>query len=733
MLTTYLGALIAPTTVADAAAEGGDGAEAVKELESLIADDITPLVFGRCFELATGKDRDECAALTADLMAGHIGGEGAGTEDPEDAARPDLCKCEFSLAYGGKILLNTASLHLKRGAKYGLCGPNGSGKSTLMRAIANGQLEGFPPKDVLRSVYVEPEIPAEHADKKVLDFAMLENTHKPIVPMAPIGAAGGAGAGDSAAATAAPAEGEAAAAVDETTLKIPREEVAAALKAVGFTDIMLNDVVTTLSGGWRMKLALTRAMLMKPDIYLLDEPTNHLSHGNVTWIVDFLKHLKDATVIVVSHDSTFLDNICSHIIHYEGFKLRTYRGNLSAFVKVKPEARSYYELSATEAKWTLPEPKYLDGVKSKDKAILKLVGAGFTYPGRDKPVLSNINLAASLSSRVCVHGENGAGKSTLIKVITGELEATEGSVIKHPNLRIAYVAQHALHHIEKHLTKTPCEYIQWRYAAGEDREALEKASRKITAEEEAAMAKVHVVGGQKLVVSRVLNRRKEGKSYVYETEWVGQPADKNQWLSRAWLESVGCGKLVDAIDAREAAAAGLHSTPLTTANVVKHLENLGLDREFAQHHRMAGLSGGQKVKVVLGAALWQNPHVIILDEPTNFLDRDSLGAMSAALKDFGGGVILITHHGEFVRDLGAEIWKVADGGVATTGQTWEASALAGPTAGPTEVVDAAGNVIVVKQKLTGKDLKKHLKEKAQRRRDRIKRGEDPDDTDDDDM
>lgn len=99
----------------------------------------------------------------------------------------------------------------------------------------------------------------------------------------------------------------------------------------------------------------------------------------------------------------------------------------------------------------------------------------------------------SLSSRVACVGANGAGKSTLIKVLTGETEATEGTVWKHPNLRIAYVAQHAFHHIEQHLDKTPNEYIQWRYAVGEDREALVKATRQETAEDKAAKEKVHQI------------------------------------------------------------------------------------------------------------------------------------------------------------------------------------------------------------------------------------------------
>ncbi len=150
------------------------------------------------------------------------------------------------------------------------------------------------------------------------------------------------------------------------------------------------------------------------------------------------------------------------------------------------------------------------------------------------PVL--LPLQVSLSSRVACVGANGAGKSTLIKVLTGETEATAGTVWKHPNLRIAYVAQHAFHHLEQHLDKTPNEYIQWRYAVGEDREALIKVTRQETAEDKAAKEKVHQIKGEdgtmlKLKVDKLLGRRKLKKDYEYE---VRLPV-------AAWLCKVLCG------------------------------------------------------------------------------------------------------------------------------------------------------------------------------------------------
>jgi len=623
----------------------------------------------------------------------------ARAEDVEEGE--DLCNCEFSLAYGAKILLKKARLHMKRGKVYGLCGPNGVGKSTLLRAIANGQVDGFPPPSELKTVYVEHDIDGDLSDCSVLDYA--------------------------------------AAAVADATDAADAADTAAAsalLTAHGFSDAMLRAAVGSLSGGWKMKLALTRAMLQKPDILMLDEPTNHLDVTNVAWLEDYLQptRLNGVSCIIVSHDSGFLDHVCTHIIHYTDFKLHVYRGNLSAFVAQHPEARSYYELDASPVHFTFPEPGFLEGVKTKDRAILRITDASFAYPSApDRMIFNNVSLNCSLNSRVAVRGPNGAGKSTLIKLLVGELEPMTGSVWRHPNLRIAYMAQHAFHHLEKHLDKTPFQYMQWRYATGEDREKEDMAVRQLTPEERARIESKFVVNGEKRVIEAIVNRRKLRKDYEYEVKWQNLTEDKNTWFARADLEEMGFSKWVMEMDQREAARLGMIARALTSANVAAAFADMGLDPEIALHSHIAGLSGGQKVKVVLTAAMWLNPHILILDEPTNYLDRDSLGALAGAIRAFGGGVLIITHHNEFSDALCNQTWSLSQGRLEATGGNdadtkekvnAQATAL-------TEMVDAFGNTIQIKapasQTLSNKERKKKEKERRARRA----RGEEVSSSDDD--
>ncbi|KAJ3081203.1 hypothetical protein HDU79_001532 [Rhizoclosmatium sp. JEL0117] len=546
----------------------------------------------------------------------------------EDDGIEEVCNCDFSLAYGGMMLLNHTNLTLKRGMRYGLCGANGAGKSTLMRAISQGKVDGFPSADQLRTVMVEHALQGEDATLPIVEFI----------------------------------------ASDVKLKDKSRNEIADALFKVGFTEQMQQDPVGSLSGGWKMKLELARAMLLDADVLLLDEPTNHLDVGNIKWLEDYLNSQTRITSLIVSHDSGFLDNVCTHIIHYERKKLVYYKGNLSEFVKVRPEGKSYYTLSASQVKFTFPPPTILTGVKSTTKSILYMNNVNFQYPGASKPSLKDVSVSVSLSSRVGIIGKNGAGKSTLIKVLLGEVQPQSGTVWKHPNLRVGYVAQHAFHHLEQHLDMTPNKYLQWRYQNGDDREVHSKVTRILTEEEKAQMAKYWDIGDTKRQIEVIIGRQKLKKSFQYEIKWVGYKHKFNTWLPRERLVEEGFNKIVQEFDDYEAAREGLGYRELIPSVIRKHFEDVGLDGDIADYNQIGGLSGGQKVKVVIAAALWQNPHLLVFDEPTNYLDRDSLGGLAVAIRDWGGGVVMISHNDEFLTALCPELWHVEAGQLTHKGK-----------------------------------------------------------------
>lgn len=555
-----------------------------------------------------------------------------GEPEKEDDGEVEIVNADFSLAYGGMLLLSHTNLRLLKGHRYGLCGRNGAGKSTLMRSIANGKLEGFPSQDVLRTCYVEHN-QGEDADISILQFV----------------------------------------AKDPEIATQGIERISEVLTEFGFTpgpEGRQAEKVGSLSGGWKMKLALARAMLQRADVLLLDEPTNHLDVTNIAWLENYLKTHPDITSMIVSHDSGFLDNVTTDIYHYEpNKKLACYKGNLAAFVKVRPEAKSYYTLSASNVQFKFPPPGILTGVKSQTRAIIRMSNVSFSYPNAPKPSLTDVSCQLSLSSRVAIIGPNGAGKSTLIKLLTGETVPSTGRVEKHPNLRIGYIKQHALEHVEMHLEKTPNQYLQWRYAHGDDREVHMKQTRILSDEERAQMEKfVDLKDGKSArQVEALVGRQKYKKSFQYEVKWRGLMPKHNTHISRETLIELGFSKLIQEFDDHEASREGLGYRELQPSVISKHFEDLGLDPEIANHNEIGSLSGGQKVKVVIAGAMWNNPHLLVLDEPTNFLDRDSLGGLAVAIRDFKGGVILISHNEEFVGALCSEQWHVRDGRVALRG------------------------------------------------------------------
>jgi elongation factor 3 len=618
-------------------------------------------------------------------------------EDLEEDSDADLdiCDCEFTLAYGTKVLLHNTKMKLKKGKKYGLLGQNDCGKTTLMRAIADGSIDGFPDQDEIKTVFVEADIQGELSHLNCVDYVL----NSPSI----------------------------------INCGATEEMVRDMLKRVGFSEGKASgsggdcdDMISSLSGGWRMKLALARAMLQRADIILMDEPTNHLDVKNVKWVKNYINSLKDTTVIMVSHDSGLLDDCCDYILQIDKLKLKLHRGNLTEFVKNNPEAKSYFEFKASKFSFSFPKPCYLDGVKSRGKVLLKMDNVTFTYPGNMAPTINNITIKSSMSSRVACVGVNGAGKSTMIKVLTGQLEPTTGTVWKYPNTRIGYIAQHAFHHIESHLDKTPNEYIRWRYAHGNDREGLDSATMKITPEEEEELSKPITyiykdesgkTKTENRVISKCTGQRREcegrKKVYEYEVSWKDKPVESNTWFKDTDLIKYNqlYGKIIRMINVKIETRDNIVVQPLTEQNVEKHLNEIGLEPEYATHFRINALSGGQKVKVVLAAAMWDQPHILILDEPTNYLDRDSLGALADAITTFEGGIIMITHNDAFCRQLCPERWVLENGCLNTEGDVeWMNNAANQEIEYQQldEMVDATGNEIKIKRKkkLNAKEKKK---------------------------
>jgi ATP-binding cassette subfamily F protein 3 len=351
-----------------------------------------------------------------------------------------------------------------------------------------------------------------------------------------------------------------------------------------------------------MRLALARALFVKPDLLMLDEPSNMLDLNAIAWLEDYLQTWP-STLVVVSHDRSFLDAVATDIIWQHSERLDYFKGNFTQFYATKTDRlltqKKEYEtqlayrqhLQAFIDRWRynanraaqaqskikilekLPElepPEKEDSESFKfpetekiSPPLLQLSEVTFGYT-KEKMILRDVNIDVSLDSRIAVIGPNGAGKSTLIKLLVGDLDPLSGNAVRNGRLRIAFFAQHHVDSLD--LSLSPVAF---------------------------------------------LNAKFPGQG---EQEY------------RAHLGAFGI-------------------TGLTG------LQKIGT------------LSGGQKSRVAFAVLSMQKPHIILLDEPSNHLDIEGIDALMAAIKTWNGGVILISHDTRFITTVAKELWVCNEGSV----------------------------------------------------------------------
>lgn len=425
-------------------------------------------------------------------------------EDIHDDGGEELIRVDnMMLMYGGGAhLLHDTTLRICKGRRYGIVGHNGCGKTTLMKQLAAGNVSGMPAG--IKVVHVSD---AELGDMKVLEM----EARAFISRDAPKGID-----------------------IDQT------------LEDVNFPRDMQNKLVSDLSGGWRMRLILARAMMKNADLLLLDEPTNHLDVQAIAWLEGFLA-ASASSMMIISHEASFINKVCTDIMQYTNRKLKFHHGNLETFEKSldlkghsfaaylrgdvnldepeeeeTDEAEEAMKLAAgnvTRQKLTFPIPGKLTGVSSSSKPVMSMKDIWFAYDPAKGNILEGVEAKLCLNSRVAIVGRNGAGKSTMMGLLCRELNPNEdpntgkvGEVYRHHNLRLAYIAQHHMETLGRFFTTTPYAYMQYRFQNGWD-EVLQKHLLDPRDEEEAQLrkdlAKKH--GKYGLEIAKVVGRSQQGK------------------------------------------------------------------------------------------------------------------------------------------------------------------------------------------------------------------------------
>ncbi|MCA1958241.1 MAG: ABC-F family ATP-binding cassette domain-containing protein [Nitrospira sp.] len=462
-----------------------------------------------------------------------------------------------SKQYSTKVLLTEASAHLRPNSRVGLVGPNGAGKTTLFRMILG---EESPDKG---SIHLRPRLRIGYLPQEletIIGKTVLDAAHR-----------------------------------DE----FPEHEAKRILMGLGFSEADFSRPIETLSGGYRMRVALAHLLLSNPDVLMLDEPTNHLDKPTQRWFEQFLLD-SDMTLLIISHDTAFLDRVVTHIWELRHRKIEEYRGNYSTFRRLRAErdaqlhasaARQAKEIArvqkfvdrfryqANKASQVQSRLKQLEKVKrielqrdpkrvkfrfpeppASGRQVLDLAGVSKRYG--DKVVYESLDFSVERGQRVALVGENGAGKSTLLKILAGVLPPDSGTRIVGHGVTLHYFAQHQAEALNPEHTIL---------------ESLEEVTK------HAEMNFLRGIAG----------------AFLFSGQEQKKP--------------------------------------------------------------IKALSGGERNRVALARMLVEPANTLLLDEPTNHLDPASVDVLTDALAEFPGTIVFISHDPTFLTRIATRVVEIEDG------------------------------------------------------------------------
>ncbi len=499
----------------------------------------------------------------------------------------------LTLQRGPQRLLEDAELTLHAGHKAGLIGANGAGKSSLF-ALLRGELhpdsgDCFLPAD-WRIAHMRQEV--DTLERLAIDYVLDGDVRLRQVQH---DLAAAEAAHDGAAQARLHAELDSA---DGYTADARARKLLAGL---GFTNEQMDRQVADFSGGWRMRLNLAQALMCPSDLLLLDEPTNHLDLDAIIWLEDWLKSYP-GTLLLISHDRDFLDEVVDHVAHVDQRKITLYRGGYTAFERARAERlaqqqqayekqqaqrahmESYiarFKAQATKARQAQSRIKALERMEELSAAhvdspfdfvfresqkisspLLDLSDARLGYG--DKTVLEKVKLQLTPGARIGLLGPNGAGKSTLIKNLAGELSPLAGRMTRGENTVVGYFAQHQLDSLDS--KASPLLHLQ-RLAPTEREQTLRD-----------------FLGG-----------------FDFRGARIDEP--------------------------------------------------------------VLNFSGGEKARLALALIAWERPNLLLLDEPTNHLDLEMRLALTMALQEFSGAVLVVSHDRHLLKSTTDNFYLVADGKV----------------------------------------------------------------------
>ncbi|KAG7354993.1 ABC transporter ATP-binding protein [Nitzschia inconspicua] len=609
-----------------------DKSHADKQAEAAVEDDTHKLMYGKDGKKLSNKERKrllkerEAAERAAEYekLAVKASLEGAqfacsqtafSENDPQWQNSLDINIPNFSISAAGKILFKDASLTIGHGRRYGLVGPNGRGKSTLLKMIASRDLK-LPPR--IDFLYVEQEVVADNTPAveavlraDTLRWKLMEEERALMTKV---------DAGDESVEVI-----ERLGVVLEELTNMGADAMEAKARRIlyglGFTMDMQTKPTKMFSGGWRMRISLARALFVEPTLLMLDEPTNHLDLNAVIWLDEYLQTWKK-TLLVVSHDQDFLNSVCQEMLHIEDLKLISYKGNYDSFKKAEKE-----RLKAQIKAW-----------EKQEKRLRELKKSGQSKAKAQEAVKKSNNQRESgarsqkKKNQAIAAGTETAETVELIKrprEYTVKLEFSEVPELSRPVIEVSNV----------HFRYSPKHPV-----------IFEKVDFGIDMD-----SRICIVGpngaGKSTLLKLLTGEVDPTSGEVRRNPRLRMGIYNQHFVDRLPMDKTPVEHLRDRFE------------DLDYQSCRNRLGRYGLEGH-AHEVVMRDLSGGQKARVVFVELSLQMPHVLLLDEPSNNLDVETIDALCEAINEFNGGIVVVTHDQRMIEECDLTLWVVEKQGVA---------------------------------------------------------------------
>jgi ATPase subunit of ABC transporter with duplicated ATPase domains len=513
-----------------------------------------------------------------------------------------LSTANVAIQFGAKPLFENVSVKFTDGNRYGLIGANGCGKSTLMRVLG-GELDSTVGEVMLQAGLRLGKLNQNqfgYEDERVLDVVMQGHVEMWHAMRERDRIYNDANATDNDYMKAAELEEKFAAYGGYDA----EARAGSVLTDAGVPEVLHNGPMREVAPGLKLRVLLAQALFSRPDVLLLDEPTNNLDINSIRWLEGVLNNY-DATMIIISHDRHFLNQVCTHIADLDYQQLKIYPGNYDDFMLASVQARERVEASnakakdrisdlqefvrrfsanASKARQATSRKRLLEKIKIEEvkpssrqnpyirfeqtkklyRSAVNVEAVSFGYPGTDTQVLKNVAFNVEAGERMAIIGPNGIGKTTLMRLLAGDLKPSTGQITWVENAMVGYMPQDP------------------------QAEFAEKMDL-----------------------------------LTWMSQWTGKADD--DLIVRATL-----GRL-------------LFSGDETKKSV--HV-----------------LSGGEKNRMIYGKLILTKPNVLLMDEPTNHMDMETIESLQIALEKFPGTLVFVSHDRELVSGLATRIIEVKEGG-----------------------------------------------------------------------